>query len=113
MLMALGSNGRTLWPAVVQHACWTLRHGTQQQKLSVPPFGADITTRIKKTPTGSFEPRGRDMQFLGCIDDVTEGILAGHWDGEEWVFEVNSTFIPHSDVEKHEDQDEQNQEEPN
>ena len=64
MLMALGPIGRTLLPAAVQHACWTLRHGTKQRQLLVPPFGADITTRIKKTPAGPFEPRGRDMKFL-------------------------------------------------
>ena len=38
------------------------------------------------------------MKLLGCTDDVTEGILAGRWGGEEWVLEVNSSFIPHGFV---------------
>ena len=59
------------------------------------------------------------MKFLGCIDDVTEGILAGRWDGEEWVLEVKSSFIPHGFVSeeagRHADkhQEEWNQEESN
>ena len=94
MLMALGPTGRTLWPAAVQHTCWTLRHGRKERKLLLPPFGADITTRIKNAPPGGFEPRGRGMKFLGCVDDVTEGILAGDWDNGHWVLEVNSSFAP-------------------
>ena len=38
------------------------------------------------------------MKFLGCVDDVTEGMLAGRWDGEEWVLEANRSFIPHGCV---------------
>ena len=38
------------------------------------------------------------MNFLGCLDDVTEGILAGYWDGDEWVLEVNSSYVAHGTV---------------
>ena len=38
------------------------------------------------------------MKFLGCVDDVTEGILAGYWDNDDWVLEVNSSFVPHGNV---------------
>ena len=40
------------------------------------------------------------MKFLGCLDDVTEGILAGRWDGGEWVRGVSNSFIPHGCVSK-------------
>ena len=38
------------------------------------------------------------MMFLGCVDDVTEGILASRGGGEEWVLEVNSSVVPHGFV---------------
>ena len=40
------------------------------------------------------------MVFLGCLDSVTEGILAGRYDGDEWILEVNSSFVLHSNASK-------------
>ena len=51
------------------------------------------------------------MKFLGCVDDVTEGILAGFWDHDDWVLEVNSSFVSHGNVSNDSGQDAQNQEE--
>ena len=65
----------------------------------MPAFGDLITTKVKKTPHGSFAPRGVDRVFLGCLDNVTAGVLTGDWDGFGWHFDVSSACILHATIE--------------
>ena len=99
MLMGLGPTGKALWPAAVQHACWCTRRDTKCRKTLVPAFGEVITAKIKNTPHDSFEPRGKDVRFLGCLDKVTAGVLTGTFNGEGWDLEVFSTYVLHGVVE--------------
>ena len=99
MLMSLGSVGKVLWPAAVQHACWCTRRDTKCRSTLVPAFGETITAKIKNTPHDSFEARGKDVKFLGCLDKVTAGVLTGVYNGEGWDLEVFSTYVLHGVVE--------------
>ena len=77
MLMKLGERGRALWPAAVQHACWTRSQGTESRRRLVPAFADTVTMKIKNTPTDSFAPRGKEVVFLGVVPDITNGSLVG------------------------------------
>ena len=99
MLQNLGPEGRSLWPCAVQHACWTSRQGAKRRTALVPAFGDIVTTKIKDTPSDGFAPRGRDAKFLGCVDNVTSGVLVGNFDGHDWDLEIVSSYVLHGTVE--------------
>ena len=99
MLQSLGPEGRSLWPCAVQHACWASRQGAKRRTALVPAFGDTVTSKIKNTPSDGFAPRGRDAQVLGCVDNVTSGVLVGNYDGYDWDLEVVSSYVLHGTVE--------------
>ena len=61
-----------------------LREGYQPPRRLAPAFGGRIAAKIDNTPPHSSEPRGKEMTFLGAVDDATQGILVGSDDGEDW-----------------------------
>ena len=67
--------------------------------MLVPAFGDTVTAQIKNTPTDGFAPRGREVKFLGCVGNVTSGILVGNYDGYDWDLEVVSSYVLHGTVE--------------
>ena len=98
MLSGMGPEARELWPAAVQHACWSLRHGADARKRVVPAFGDPITVKIKLTPSDGFAPRGKEAVFLGCLENVTHGILVGNYVDGEWVLETSSSYTLHGSI---------------
>ena len=84
MLASMGLAARELWPLALQHVTWTMRQATECRKMLVPAFGDAVTVRIKKTPQDDFAPRGKEMTFLGCIGEVTHGIIVGRHNGIDW-----------------------------
>ena len=101
MLHGLGPQGRELWPLAVQHAAWCSRSGSDESRLVVPAFGETVTVKIKKVPSDSFAPRGKEMVFLGGMDhEVTNGVIVGNYTDGEWHFDASSSFTIHPPLPK-------------
>ena len=99
LLMNMGPEGPELWPLAIQRACWCLRSGSCDPRVAVPAFGVPVTVKIKKVPTNSFAPRGKDMLFLGTIDnEITHGIFVGGWNGDGWNLDASGSFVVHQKI---------------
>ena len=58
-----------------------------------------MAAKIKHTPRDGFAPRGQNAKVLGCVDNVTSGVLVGNFDGADWELEVVSSYVLHDTVE--------------
>ena len=98
MCQHVGRPGRCLWPLALQHVCWCLSAVTTQSRLRVPAFGDLITAKRKEVPSDAFAPRGYEVHFLGALDNVTNGVLAGSFNGVGWKLWSSLNVVIHGYV---------------
>ena len=70
LMMSLGPEAKTLWPAAVQHACWTTRRGAKRPRALVPAFGEVVAAKLKHNPSDALEPRARARRRENALFSV-------------------------------------------
>ena len=72
--------------------------GSSSAVCRVPDFGDVFTVKCKDTPSAAFAPWGKDIHFRGAIYTITHGVLAGSFNGRDWVIETSANFVIHDPV---------------
>ena len=81
--------------------------GATQRMFRVPAFGDVATAKTKDTPQDAFAPRGKEVHFLGCVDNATHGALIGTHSGDGWDLGVSSSVTIHGVIEEEYDHQEE------